>query len=82
VLLTVSDQGVGVAEADLPRVFERFHRGDNAVALKPGGSGLGLAMARSIIEAHGGAIELVSRLGEGATVTATLPAGAAIRSVA
>jgi signal transduction histidine kinase len=71
-LLTVRDPGIGIPEADLPHVFDRFHRGAN-VAGRFAGTGLGLAGARQIVEQHGGAISVESREGIGSTFTVRLP---------
>ncbi|HEX5501230.1 MAG TPA: GAF domain-containing sensor histidine kinase [Thermomicrobiales bacterium] len=71
-VLAVRDDGVGIPAADLPRVFERFHRGGN-VAGRIAGTGLGLAGAREIVERHGGTIEVASSEGVGTTVTVRLP---------
>lgn len=65
----VSDTGAGIDEKDLPFVFERFYAGPG------GGLGLGLAIVRELVEAHGGQIELHSEKGEGTTVTVILPPG-------
>jgi signal transduction histidine kinase len=71
--LEVSDNGIGIAARDVPLVFERFFRGDLARRAYPGGSGLGLSIARWIVEAHKGRIEVASRVGEGTTFTVKLP---------
>ena len=72
----VADDGAGIDPADLPRLFERFYRGDRSRARQRadgGGSGLGLAIARAIVEAHGGTIGVRSTPGQGATFTVELP---------
>lgn len=66
----IVDTGVGIADADLPHVFERFYRGDSSRC--SGGTGLGLAIARDIARAHGGSVELASG-GAGTTCRVTLP---------
>jgi len=71
-VLTVADQGIGVPAADLPHIFERFHRGANVVGEIPG-TGIGLAGTRQIVEQHGGAIAIASAEGKGTTVTVQLP---------
>lgn len=68
----VMDTGVGIGPSDLPHVFERFYRADKARG--GGGSGLGLPLARKIVELHGGTISLTSQLGLGSTFTVHLPA--------
>ncbi len=68
----IQDTGVGIAEADLPRVFDRFYRVDPARG-RAGGSGLGLAIAHSIVQAHQGTIQLRSQPGQGTLVVITLP---------
>jgi signal transduction histidine kinase len=72
--LIVADQGEGVLPEDLPRVFDRFFRGENARARGIGGSGLGLPIARWIVEKHGGELVLASEPTGGTTVTMRLPA--------
>jgi two-component system OmpR family sensor kinase len=69
----VEDTGVGIPEADLPLVFNRFHRVDAARSRASGGSGLGLAICQSIVEAHGGTIAVASRVQRGSTFTVTIP---------
>ena len=71
--LTVSDTGPGIAAADLPRLFDRFWQGAHA---RNAGVGLGLAIARGIAEAHGGAISAQSTVGHGATFTVRIPLNA------
>jgi len=75
--LEVSDTGVGIDPQDLPRIFDRFYRGDRARRRdeEEGGAGLGLAIAKAIVEAHGGRIGAQSRPGEGSTFTVLLPRG-------
>ena len=74
VRLHVRDTGAGIAREDLPHIFERFYRADPAREQQDGSSGLGLAIAKSIVEAHGGSIAVDSMPGQGATFTITLPA--------
>ncbi len=69
----VEDHGTGVRAADLPKLFNRFVRGANAKAAHTQGAGLGLFVSKAIVEAHGGAIYLTSREGEGTTVCYELP---------
>ncbi|GGJ47514.1 PAS domain-containing sensor histidine kinase [Deinococcus roseus] len=77
VLLHVTDTGIGIAEKDLHRVFERYFRADHsALGKDPGGTGLGLPIARWIVQEHGGEIHLESDLGKGTTVVVKLPAPA------
>jgi two-component system OmpR family sensor kinase len=72
--IEVADDGTGIDPADLPRLFERFYRGDKSRARRAdgGGNGLGLAIARAIVEAHGGTIAARSTLGKGTTFTIEL----------
>ena len=69
----VTDQGPGIADSDLPLVFERFHRMDSTRRRPAGGVGLGLPIARTIVEAHGGRIHAWSRPGVGTSMTVELP---------
>jgi signal transduction histidine kinase len=71
-ILEISDTGIGIAAEHLPRIFDRLFRAD-AVARSGQGAGLGLAIAKRIIEAHGGQIVVESSLGQGATFLVTLP---------
>jgi two-component system OmpR family sensor kinase len=73
VLLTISDNGPGIREEDLPRIFERFYRADKSRAVATGGSGLGLSISKAIVEAHGGTIEVESRPDTGTRFTIRLP---------
>ncbi len=72
-LVAVQDSGIGIAEQDLPRIFDRFWRADTSRARATGGSGLGLPIARQLAEAHGGTLTALSRPGEGTTMTLRLP---------
>jgi signal transduction histidine kinase len=73
VLVEVTDTGEGIAAEDLPRVFDRFYRGEKSRSRATGGAGLGLAIARGIVEAHGGQIWAESAQGRGACIRFTLP---------
>jgi two-component system, OmpR family, sensor kinase len=74
--IRLHDRGPGIAPQDLPHIFERFYRGEKARDRSTGGAGLGLAIARSIVEAHQGTIQAESQPGQGATFTAWLPLAA------
>ena len=73
----VWDTGAGIAAEDLPYVFERFYRADKSRSRATGGAGLGLAIARQLVEAHGGQIEVESEVGRGTQFTFTLPVAGA-----
>jgi two-component system phosphate regulon sensor histidine kinase PhoR len=73
VLLTVADEGPGVPEADLERVFERFYRVDKSRTRDPGGTGLGLSIVRHLVELHGGRVRAENRRQGGALFTISLP---------
>ena len=74
-VLIVQDEGIGIPQADLPHVFDRYHRGGNVRGLS--GSGIGLAGSRQIVEQHGGSIEITSAEGQGTCVTIRLPVSGA-----
>jgi PAS domain S-box-containing protein len=73
IVLTVTDEGTGIDPSEVDQVFDRFYRGDNARQLQVPGTGLGLTIVRSIVEAHGGVVSLESTLGEGTSVCVMLP---------
>ncbi len=76
-VLSVSDTGLGIPEAELPRLFERFHRVEGAQGRSFEGSGIGLALVQELVRLHGGTVGVESRPGEGSTFTVSLPLGAA-----
>jgi signal transduction histidine kinase len=78
ILVSVTDTGVGIGPEHLPRLFERFYRADPSRSREGGGTGIGLAIARSIVEGHGGRITAESEPGRGAIFTFDLPATAAV----
>jgi two-component system phosphate regulon sensor histidine kinase PhoR len=73
VRISVADGGVGISEADLPRIFERFYRADKGRSREFGGTGLGLSIVKHIAQLHGGSVEAESGLGKGTTITVLLP---------
>lgn len=74
VSIAVADTGNGIAPADIPRVTEPFFRaGDAYTSGASGGAGLGLSIARGLVEAHGGSLAIASKLGEAATGTLKFP---------
>jgi two-component system, OmpR family, phosphate regulon sensor histidine kinase PhoR len=72
-VLTVADTGIGIPADALPRIFERFYRVDKARARDEGGTGLGLAIVKHVAQAHGGRVEVESRMGKGTTFRVILP---------
>lgn len=72
-VLTVSDDGPGIPEADLPRLFDRFYRADSSRTRQSGGAGLGLAIVRAIVAAHAGTITAENRAEGGSRFTVRLP---------
>ncbi len=73
VTVEVSDTGPGIAEEHLPRLFERFYRVDRARSRESGGTGLGLALVKHVVERSGGSVTVDSAAGEGTTFTVRLP---------
>ena len=72
-ILSISDQGLGIPKQDLPKIFDRFYRVDRARSRAQGGTGLGLAIAKEIIKQHNGFIWAKSEYGKGSTFTIVLP---------
>jgi signal transduction histidine kinase len=73
VLLTVVDTGQGIPAEDIPHLFERFYRVDKSRSRIQGRNGLGLAICKAIVDAHGGTIQVASQTGVGSTFTVRLP---------
>lgn len=71
--ITVNDTGVGISKSEMPRVFMKFFRGENVVRMQTDGSGLGLYIAKNVIDAHNGTISISSEEGRGTTVSVLLP---------
>jgi two-component system phosphate regulon sensor histidine kinase PhoR len=73
VRISVGDQGSGIREADLPRIFERFYRADKARGGELSGTGLGLSIVKHIVQLHGGTVEAESEAGRGTTISVLIP---------
>src|SRR5690606_21340557 len=73
VSIAVSDQGIGITEADRERIFERFYRADEARSRRTGGTGLGLSIVKHATQRHGGEVRVWSRPSRGSTFTMVLP---------
>jgi signal transduction histidine kinase len=73
VRISVADTGIGIAEQDLPHVFDRFWRADKARSREQGGAGLGLSIAHWIVDMHHGTISVQSKLGGGSIFEVNLP---------
>jgi two-component system, OmpR family, phosphate regulon sensor histidine kinase PhoR len=81
VALSVTDEGIGISQEDLPRIFERFYRADKARSRELGGTGLGLSIVKHIAQLHGGRVEAHSELGKGTTILVILPNASPARTV-
>jgi two-component system, OmpR family, phosphate regulon sensor histidine kinase PhoR len=81
VIFTVSDTGIGIPQADQPRIFERFYRVDAARSREVGGTGLGLAIAKHLVEVHGGRIWVESEVGQGSQFHFSVPLFDPVRAI-
>lgn len=72
-IISISDQGVGIAKKDIQKLFQKFSRVDNAMSMEAGGTGIGLYWAKKIVDLHGGSIDVESQLHKGSVFSVTLP---------
>jgi signal transduction histidine kinase len=77
-MVSVKDTGIGIAQEDMPRLFNKFYRAENAVKLQTEGSGLGLYIAKGVVKAHGGDVWVESEMNRGTVFTFTLPTDPAL----
>jgi len=73
VIILVRDNGIGIEEKALARIFDRFYRADHSRTREPGGTGLGLSIVQQVVKLHGGTIDVVSGKGSGTTFTMNFP---------
>lgn len=72
-VIVISDNGIGISQEDIPLIFEQFYRADKSRSRKTGGSGIGLAIVKQLVQAHGGYAEVSSSLGQGSIFSVYLP---------
>ena len=72
-MISITDSGIGIKTEDLDSIFDRFFRSDRAEVRDEAGTGLGLSIVRGILDAHGGAVDVISSLGKGSTFTVSIP---------
>jgi PAS domain S-box-containing protein len=80
-VIEITDTGIGIAEDDLPKIFDRFYRSSTARQSRKGGTGLGLAIVQRIVEMHNGKIEVETKIGDGTTFRIILPSAARLEEV-
>lgn len=73
IMVSVADTGIGIAESDLTRIFDRFYRADKSRAAQAAGTGLGLSIVKDVVESHGGTVQVTSQVRQGSTFTIRLP---------